>query len=47
MRNLALMKPGPLAVGAEVVWEVVLGHGSDLDKTPFEGVPAIIVAGDV
>jgi hypothetical protein len=40
MRNLALMKADPLAVGAEIVWEVVLGHGSDLDKTPFEGVPA-------
>ena len=40
MRNLVLMKSHPLAIGAEIIWEVVLGHGSDLDKTPFEGVSA-------
>jgi hypothetical protein len=31
MRDLVLMKPEPFAVSAEIVWEVVLGHGSDLD----------------
>jgi hypothetical protein len=40
MRDLMLAKTDPHAMHAKVVWEVVLGHRSDIDKGPHEGVYA-------